>query len=154
METGVSPLFSRASMAGFTKYVTTRSPIGKRDLKFRMIPSNPRMQEGREWRASCSSLTANSRNNKSIGPWEMTSLSKRKAPVVEQVEEIPALINLNFVCGNLFFRDSIIMGRYPSISVIEPPMNATRPVFSVSNITQEFCRDPRRVIFLLSKAWT
>ena len=73
--------------------------------------------------------------------------SKRKAPVVEQVEEMPAFTNSNSVWGNLFCNQSIIIGRYPFISVMEPPMNATRPFFECSNANLEFSREPRCVRF-------
>ena len=68
---------------------------------WRMSPSIPRMHASLECPASWSSLTANSMKNKSMGPCSRTSRRRRKAPVVEQVEEMPALMNSNLVVGNL-----------------------------------------------------
>ena len=118
---------------------------------WRMMPSIPRIQAFRLWFASWSSLTANSRKNKSIGPWSRTSRRRRNAPVVEQVEEIPALMKLNLAWGNLFSIQSIMIGRYPSISVIEPPIKATVAGFPLSKEMRALLRVPRTVIFFSSK---
>ena len=76
--------------------------------------------------------------NKSIFPLANTSERTRNAPVVEQVEEMPALMKSNFVPGNRFWSHLATIGRYPFICVMEPPINATRPVFSLSNCNCEF----------------
>jgi len=57
----------------------------------------------------------------------------RKALVVEQGEEMPALTISNFVLENRFASQLATIGRYPFIWVMEPPMNATRPVLFFPN---------------------
>ena len=52
---------------------------------------------------SCSGMfTANSMKNKSMRPFASTCDRSRNAPVVEHVDEMPALTNSNFVLGNRF----------------------------------------------------
>ena len=67
--------------------------------------------------------------------------------MVEQVEEIPASTNVNSVFGNRCFKASHTIGRYPFISVIEPPMKATRPFLPCSNWMRELLRLPRHWTF-------
>ena len=72
--------------------------------------------------------------------------------MVEQVEEIPALMNWNLVRGNLPSSQFDSIGRYPFISVIDPPMKATRAVFFFSNAKRELENELRLVKFSVSKA--
>ena len=60
-------------------------------------------------------------------------LRESKAPVSEQVELMPACVKVNAVFGKRVSSIAHTLGRYPSISVIEPPIKATCPRWLRSN---------------------
>ena len=104
--------------------------------------------------ASRSSFTANSKNRKSISPLLSTPLWQPKGTGGWTSRRYTCIDEFKIGMRISIPRNSIIIGRYPFISVIEPPMNATLPVCLVSNLNLELSNEPRIVIFCFSNPLT